>query len=79
MFKGEDITEANLRTLLGKVVLYTDGYSRTKVQLATVVSVDSDSFMQFHMDFNDQGVQGSCGSGNTSFDNLVSIGEAQIR
>lgn len=79
VFKGDDITEANLRTLLGKVVLYTDSYSRTKVQLGTVVSVDSDSFMQFHIDFNDQGVQGSCGSGNTSFDNLVSIGEAQIR
>jgi hypothetical protein len=79
LFKGADINEENLLTLVGKVVLYAESYRPSRISIGTVVGVSKDALSHIHIEFSDDGRQGSCGSSWGPFDGLVSIGEAQIR
>ncbi len=76
---GEEINYENLKAMLGKVVLYADKYSPTRVQVGTVVSVDEDSFYVFNIEFNDNKTQGGSGSSSNDFDSLPYIGLAEPR
>jgi hypothetical protein len=78
LFKGDDITFENVQNMVGKVVLYKEKYSPTRVCVGTVLKVTEDTVSLFHIEFKN-GKQGGSGSSNTGFDHFVSIGLAEIR
>jgi WD40 repeat protein len=78
LFKGDAITYENVQNMTGKVVLYKEKYSPTRVCVGTVLKVTEDTISLFHIEFKN-GKQGGSGSSNTGFDHFVSIGLAEIR
>jgi WD40 repeat protein len=76
---GDDINYENIRKLLGKVVLFAESYSPSRVQIGTVISVEKDSCYVFYIEFNDNNTQGGSGSSSLSYANLPYIGLAEPR
>ncbi len=79
LLKGDEITPENLKSLIGKVVLYVESYAPSKTKLGTLTATGESYGSIFHIEFNDDGRQGSSGSSGFGYGDLISIGKAEIR
>ena len=79
LLKGDEITPENLKSLVGKAVLYVESYAPSKTKLGTLTATGESYGSIFHIEFNDDGRQGSSGSSGFGYGDLISIGKAEIR